>query len=139
AIPRRRRRSASPASAARSIDDLRRPDLCSCRACLSPGRFAAWLEKGARGLERCRPFISRAQVPPADLSLSFADSSQSAPIRRPPQALRPKVVRLEVPQVHCGARSRRPTAGSRTDPARTGPAAPCYDVLIGWLFIGGSD
>ncbi|RCV46836.1 hypothetical protein SETIT_9G563100v2 [Setaria italica] len=65
------------AFAARSIDDLRHPDLCSCRAGLSTDRFAAWLEKGARGLQRCRPSISRAQVPPADLSLSFADSSQS--------------------------------------------------------------
>nr|XP_034577069.1 uncharacterized protein LOC117840660 isoform X2 [Setaria viridis] len=65
------------AFAGRSIDDLRRPNLCSCRAGLSTGRFAAWLEKGARGLQRCRPSISRAQVPPADLSLSFADSSQS--------------------------------------------------------------
>nr|XP_034569557.1 uncharacterized protein LOC117834049 [Setaria viridis] len=66
------------AFAARSIDNLRRPDLCLCRAGLSPGRFAAWLEKGARDLERCRPSISRAKVPPANLSLSFADSTVRA-------------------------------------------------------------
>uniref|UniRef100_K4AHL7 Uncharacterized protein n=2 Tax=Setaria italica TaxID=4555 RepID=K4AHL7_SETIT len=29
-------------------------------------------------------------------------------------------------------------AGSRADPTRAGPAAPCYSLLIGWLFIGGS-
>ncbi|RCV37520.1 hypothetical protein SETIT_8G069700v2 [Setaria italica] len=56
-------------------------------------------------------------------------------------AHRPSAPRLS------GWRSRRSTAelahagpksGSCTDPARTGPAAPCYDVLIGWLSIGGS-
>jgi hypothetical protein len=59
-----------------SITDLRRP---SC--------FAAWLEKGDRGLECWRPSGSRAQVSLADLSLCFADSIQSALIRRPTEVV----------------------------------------------------